>query len=258
MATVTSGLSYAIYTLSARYIFPLIKPPTPPQLESDKASIDESFSQAFALIDQLASDTAALKSSEQERTEKLDRALEDVDAICQDLKDMNKRRENENRFLTDQVQGLRDLVPQALEGWKSREDGRLEDLGNELQSLKKLIGNRMGNSVGVGISPRTNSAFRNERGRDMGTPDAGGSETGNSTPTFNVTPGSGKVGHEPPKSESTTPASGAMGPKYDGSAQGKRPGGKAAIPAWQMAAAGSGEKSRETNGQTASSVDTNA
>ena len=122
----------------------MISPPTPPQLASDKASIDESFSRAFALIEQLAADTSALKSSEAERTQKLDSTLQDVESVVSDLKAANLRREAESRILSDQVQGLKDLVPKALEGWKASGDGKLDDLGAELQSLKKLVGNRVG------------------------------------------------------------------------------------------------------------------
>ena len=41
MATVVGGASYGLWVLTQRYIKPLIAPPTPPQLEQDKAAIDE-------------------------------------------------------------------------------------------------------------------------------------------------------------------------------------------------------------------------
>lgn len=138
---VPSHMNFLTYQ---RYILPLISPPTPPQLASDKASIDESFSRAFALIEQLVADTAALKSSEAERTQKLDSTLQDVESVISDLKAANSRREAESRILSDQVQALKDLVPKALEGWKASGDAKLDDLGAELRSLKKLVGNRVG------------------------------------------------------------------------------------------------------------------
>ncbi|KAL8932261.1 MAG: hypothetical protein Q9211_006419 [Gyalolechia sp. 1 TL-2023] len=127
VATLTSTLGYTLYALSRRYILPLISPPTPPQLESDKASIDASFARAFALIDQLATNTAELKTREEERTTKLDRSLEEVNAVVEELKDGNKKREVESRVLADQVHSLRGLVPQALEEWKTQGDSRLEE-----------------------------------------------------------------------------------------------------------------------------------
>lgn len=70
MATVVGGASYGLYVLANRYIRPLIAPPTPPQLEQDKAAIDEQFSKAFALLDTLSEDTTKLKDAEEERTKK--------------------------------------------------------------------------------------------------------------------------------------------------------------------------------------------
>ena len=64
MATVMGGLGYGLYWTAKRYITPLIAPPTPPQIEQDKAGIDASFDKAFALLDQLATDTQELKDAE--------------------------------------------------------------------------------------------------------------------------------------------------------------------------------------------------
>lgn len=247
MATLTSGAGYALYSFATRYVLPLIRPPTPPQLETDKASIDESFTRAFELIEQLASNTAALKASEQERTEKLDKALEDVNAVVQEIKNANNRRESENRILVDQLQGLRDLVPQALEGWRAQGDNRLDDLGGELRSLKKLVANRVGS--GAVTSSRSSSALATEREREKEKDVSGVSETGSATSNVSAQV-MGKAGHELPRSESGIPANPfATALKRDGLTQGKRGSGKAVIPAWQMAAssAASGEKSKEAN-----------
>src|SRR3954469_2582368 len=112
MATVMGGVGYGLYfvtkvrpsprsrwwvvlTAMQRYISPLIAPPTPPQLEQDKENIDEQFSRAFTLIEQLSTDTAALKSAEEARTERLDSALKDVETLVADLKNSSRRRDDE-------------------------------------------------------------------------------------------------------------------------------------------------------------------
>ncbi|KAK0258177.1 hypothetical protein B0A54_00241 [Friedmanniomyces endolithicus] len=79
MATLLGGVGYGLYWTAQRYITPLIAPPTPPQLEQDKSHIDASFDKAFALLDQLATDTQELKDSEKARTERLDQALSEVE-----------------------------------------------------------------------------------------------------------------------------------------------------------------------------------
>ncbi|KAL9631432.1 MAG: hypothetical protein Q9164_005900 [Protoblastenia rupestris] len=241
MATVTAGVGYGLYTAAQRYIFPLIAPPTPPQLEQDKAAIDESFNKAFALIDQLAADTATLKASEAERTEKLDTTLKDVDTVVADLKAANSRREAESRIIADQVQGLKDLVPKALEGWKANGDARLDDLSQEMQSLKRLLENRVGRSAGTPTPKAKGNLPASVNGVDKlrnDEPDIRSSDGSSmsSVEAFNGTP-------------APAPAPGITVPKTDFSSS-KRvtPGNdrKAAIPAWQMAAA-----SKSADGDTA-------
>lgn len=221
--------------LSKRYVLPLISPPTPPQLEADKASIDTSFDRAFALIDQLTTDTAELKASETQRTEKLDTTLKDVDNVIEDLKEANKRRETESRMIADQVQGLKELVPKALEGWKANGDAKLEELNQEMQSLKKLLENRVGRSAGTstptggkGNPPPTANA--NENPKDTSTSDNNGSNANSDTATGpSSAPAPGIT--SPRNQESTTSPS----PRPKSFERGDR---RAAIPAWQMAASG--------------------
>ncbi|KAL9129546.1 MAG: hypothetical protein Q9217_002033 [Psora testacea] len=231
MATVTTGVGYGLYAAAQRYILPLIAPPTPPQLQQDKAAIDESFNKAFALLDQLAADTAALKASESERTEKLDTTLQDVDTVIADLKAANARREAESRLIADQVQGLKDLVPKALEGWKANGDSRLDDLTQEMQGLKKLLENRVGRSAGTATPTGRGYPLPSANGVDKSKENESNllSNNGGSTPSIGASSGT------------PAPAPGITVPKTDNSSP-KRgvPGGdrKAAIPAWQMAAAG--------------------
>jgi peroxin-14 len=142
MATVSGGVGYGLYYLTKRYVYPLIAPPTPPQLESDKASIDEKFTEAFNVLDTLKADTAALKSAEEERKARVDATLEEVETVVQDLKNAGKRREDESKRVGDEVRGLRDLIPKALEGQKESQKKALEDLQTELKSLKQLVMNR--------------------------------------------------------------------------------------------------------------------
>ncbi|KAL3466631.1 peroxisomal membrane anchor protein conserved region-domain-containing protein [Aspergillus heterothallicus] len=147
MATVMGGVSYGLYFVAKRYITPLIAPPTPPQLEQDKQNIDEQFSRAFTLIEQLSMDTAALKTAEETRTEKLDATLRDVETLVAELKTASRRRDDETRRINDEVNALKDAIPRALEGAREGNENRLRELGTELKSLKTLLGNRLGASA---------------------------------------------------------------------------------------------------------------
>lgn len=126
-----------------RYVYPLIAPPTPERLEADKKSIDEQFEKAFALVEQLAKDTEVLKAAEQQRTEKLDTALAELETVINDLKSSNRRREDEAQRIRDDVSNLKDSIPKALDAQKQLADSRLQEVNAELKSLKTIISQRM-------------------------------------------------------------------------------------------------------------------
>ncbi|KAJ5494025.1 peroxisomal docking factor component [Penicillium fimorum] len=222
MATVVGGVGYGLYTVTKRYIAPLIAPPTPPQLEQDKENIDEQFSRAFTLIEQLSTDTAALKTAEEARTERLDGALKDVENLVADLKNSSRRRDDETRRISDEVKSLKDAIPKALEGAREGNENRLKELGTELKSLKTLLGNRLG---GGGATPVA--------GRTLGSTPLG------STPV----PSTPRPAPEETPATPTTPAAtnnlaATVTPAEQEPTQAAAPLGRSAsIPAWQMAAA---------------------
>ena len=157
-----------------------------------------------------------MKASENERTEKLDSALRNVDSLVEDLKVANNRHESENRIIANEVQSLKELVPRALEGWKASGDSKLEELGQELQSLRKLLENRVGkvsgNSGPAGrVSHEATANNQHKPGNDL---------VGLSAQDPAVTNTESTNG-------SSAPAPGVTAPKRGGFG----------IPAWQKAAA---------------------
>ncbi|KAF3011093.1 peroxisomal membrane protein pex14 [Curvularia kusanoi] len=253
MATVMGGVGYGLYFTAKRYILPVISPPTAPQLEQDKASVDESFKRAFDLLEQLNTDTAALKASEEARTSRLDNALGEVESVLASLKESSRRQGDDNRRIEDDVRGLRDLIPKALDAQKEANDNRLKELSTELKSLKTLIGNRMSAPAPAPV-PRAPTA-----------PYYGLPTNGTSTPAAASTP-------QPASSEQTTAATSTEPKASPAMPGGASPGaangtastpaaekpvqswrgtqGRAAIPAWQMAAAKKNEEAKKDTSES--------
>ncbi|KAL5050109.1 hypothetical protein BDW71DRAFT_142913 [Aspergillus fruticulosus] len=223
MATVMGGVSYGLYFVAKRYITPLIAPPTPPQLEQDKQHIDEQFSRAFALIEQLSTDTAALKTAEEARTEKLDATLRDVETLVADLKTASRRRDDETRRINDEINALKDAIPKALEGAREGNENRLRELGTELKSLKTLLGNRLGG--GVSPSPVIPKVPDTTVSNTEPTSSSAAPATSGTTPTPSRP--------ETPSGTAQTPSANPSNPTNPLSRFSKSP----SIPAWQLAAA---------------------
>jgi len=158
--------------------------------------------------------------------------------VINELKTASKRREEESRRISDEVRGLKDLIPKAMEGQKETTDNRLKELNTELKSLKTLMGQRInpaatasttsyGRASGIGSSsPAQASTIAN-----------GTSSADATTPRpATVSNGTGTEAVASLQSRSSTPFS------TGGSA------GRAAIPAWQMAAANKSSSSVNASG----------
>ncbi|KAL5378016.1 hypothetical protein DPSP01_009458 [Paraphaeosphaeria sporulosa] len=268
MATVMGGISYGLYFTAKRYIVPLIAPPTPPQLEQDKASIDESFKRAFDLLDQLNTDTSALKASEEARTARLDNALGEMESVLASLKESSKRQGDDNRRIEDDVRGLRDLIPKALDAQKDATDTRLKELSSELKSLKTLVGNRMGAGAARPPATTTPPSYYGS-GQPLGSAPTANNISGAATPTpapvsAPATPApeqptaSTSVSDSQGTSAGTTPAPAPEKPAAASSPYGRMANGRAAIPAWQMAAAKKNEESKKDTSESGTAVEASA
>ncbi|KAH7161529.1 peroxisomal membrane anchor protein conserved region-domain-containing protein [Dactylonectria macrodidyma] len=237
MATVVSGVSYGLFSLGKRYVYPLVAPPMPEKLEQDKKSIEEQFDRAFSLVEQLAQDTEDLKKAEKERTEKLDSAISELETVMSDLKASNRRREDDSQRIRNEVQSLKDAIPKALDNQKQVADDRLKEINTELTSLKTLVSQRMTPSTpATATSP---SFLRGTSGSVAPAPSA-------STVTTSAAPATNGEKSADVSSSTTTPVAAASTPapkttsthynRLSTSGLGNSTG-KASIPAWQMAMA---------------------
>lgn len=202
----------------------MIAPPTPPQLEQDKKAIDDSFEKAFSLLDQLAKDTEELKAAEQARTERLDTALTEVENVIGELKSASRRREEESRRISDEVRGLKDLIPKAIEGQKESTDARLRELNTELKSLKTLMGQRLN------PAPSTANTYTRPSSTTPA-PTMASSNASNYKSANDAGPGPASVSNSNGAEAVASLQARSSSPFGSGA-----PAGKAAIPSWQMAA----------------------
>ncbi|KAJ9269808.1 peroxisomal membrane anchor protein conserved region-domain-containing protein [Paecilomyces variotii] len=254
MATVMGGVGYGLYFVAKRYIAPLIAPPPPPQLQQDKESIDEQFSRAFALIEQLSTDTASLKSAEEVRTERLDAALREVESVVSELKTSTRRRDEETRRISDEVRSLKDAIPKALEGAREGNESRLRELGTELRSLKVLVGNRLSAGAGSGSAAPLSGRTVGSTLPSVSLPAVSLTEqsTGSSTATNGVAPG------PQDSASSSLPAAVSPAPRENSSSPLSQLGRSASIPAWQMAAANKSKSVPQSSPNAAGADSSNA
>ena len=246
MATVMGGVSYAMYWTAKRWVYPLIAPPTPPQLEQDKASIDASFDKAFALLDQLATDTQELKDSEKERKERLDHALSEVEGVISKMKGANENREMEAKRIAREIEEIKEQIPQAIQKEKETTDGRLKDLAVEMKSLKTLVGNRMSQPQQKTVPP----SFPSQAPNGINGTAAAAATPPPAAPPVQSPEANGPNGtvEDGEKPTSALPDRSSAGSPY-----GRILGGKAQIPSWQLGAKKRSEEAKNEDAGVAAS-----
>ncbi|KAK8053876.1 hypothetical protein PG996_013177 [Apiospora saccharicola] len=248
MATVVGGVGYGLYSISKRYIYPLVAPPTPEKLEQDKATVDEQFEKAFATLEQLSKDTESLKASELDRTEKLDKILIELEEFMTETKSGKRRQEDETDRLRSEVESLKDAIPKSMTANKDFTDERLREIANEVKSLKSLIGQRMSSAPASSNSTTSNNYLQSAKSNAPPAPTA--------TPANE--PETKSNGEAKEGTNGDTPAAGrqdylsSLGGRSSPFASGM-PAGKAAIPAWQLAMANQGPSDADNTSQQGAS-----
>lgn len=172
-----------------------------------------------------------------------------------DLKTANRRRDDDALRIREEIQALKDAIPQAMEGQKKTTDNRLYEINTELTSLKTIITQRMATATKIGGTQQTTASPA---------PTPAPTPAPASAPAPSVP--APKVEDAPPSPEpvAATPATTTEPPKslaqgaYNKQTRLSGSSGKPSIPAWQQAmasknnAAGS-SSAAATGGEGASS-----
>ncbi|KAG5366713.1 Peroxisomal membrane protein [Yarrowia sp. B02] len=153
MATVTVGVGFGLYTVAKRYLMPLILPPTPPSLEADKEALEAEFARVQGLLDQVQTDTEEVKASQAEVAKRVTEALKGVEETIDQLKTQTKKRDDEMKLVTAEVERIRDRLPKNIDKLKDSQEQGLADIQSELKSLKQLLSTRTAASAGPKLPP---------------------------------------------------------------------------------------------------------
>jgi peroxin-14 len=95
------------------YVVPLIKPPTPAELESDKALVTAKFDEAQQILESLKTETTELKESQEKQRQKVEEALQSVEKAVSDLQESGNRRETDLRAFKSDIDSIRELIPKV-------------------------------------------------------------------------------------------------------------------------------------------------
>ena len=92
---------------------PLIKPPTPSELESDKALVTARFDEAQQILEALKAETTELKESQEKQRQKVEETLQSVEKAISELQESGNRREADIRGFKADIDAIRELIPRV-------------------------------------------------------------------------------------------------------------------------------------------------
>ncbi|RUP45603.1 peroxisomal membrane anchor protein conserved region-domain-containing protein [Jimgerdemannia flammicorona] len=143
LETITSNVVFLPPSnTSQNLIGPLIQIPTQRDLEDDKNHMDAQFQAAEEALKTLGTQTTAALQTVTRQSEKVSQTLEGVDDVLKQIKERDASRDEEMRAIKQDVDVIKGLVPRMLDRNKDAQATILNDLQQEIKSLKSLLLNR--------------------------------------------------------------------------------------------------------------------
>ncbi|WWC92510.1 uncharacterized protein L201_007469 [Kwoniella dendrophila CBS 6074] len=158
MAVVSGGVVYGLSVLAKKYLLPHLQPPSTTSFQDTSTALTESYDEAANLLKELTEKTNLLQNKLEEDKEKVNLIIEDVEDTLKNVKSNEEKWREEMRDIRSEVESVRELVPKLIEKHSSSQTSALNDLQNELRSLKTLLISRQGSSnVNSGMTNSTSS-----------------------------------------------------------------------------------------------------
>lgn len=149
MATATAGVTYGIYQVFSRYLLPSIIPPGQSRVDQDKEKIDEEFVKIDKVLEQMALEQKEIKTANEAKLKDIDEAITSVNDFLSRYNKDKIKFDDDLRLMKLEVDSLQNTIEKNLKLTKENMHSELEDIVDELSSLKNLIKARAGSSTGT-------------------------------------------------------------------------------------------------------------
>lgn len=148
MATATAGATYGLYQVISRYLLPSIIPPGQSRVDEDKEKIDQEFIKIDKVLEQMALEQKEIKDANEAKLKEIDEVISNVNDFLSRYNKDKIKFDDDLRLMKLEVDSLQNAIEKNLKLTKENMHSELEDLVDELSSLKNLIKARGGSSNG--------------------------------------------------------------------------------------------------------------
>lgn len=141
MGTTTVGFLYGAYQIISRYVIPNVIPPTQSKLDDDKEAMEREFERVETILKKLENDQLEFIKNQDEKSNKIDDVLIEIDAIIKSTNEKNLRNEETLKYLKLEIDSIKTTLLKNLESQKSTISNELQELEKKTDSLKDSLSN---------------------------------------------------------------------------------------------------------------------
>jgi len=258
MAVVGGGVGAVMYALARKYLLPALRPPSTSELTTAQDALSAKYDEAARILEQLSAETSEIRETLAETCEKVGMSVGQVDAALAEIKEKEESRDDEFKAMREEVDAIKGLMEKMFDKHKDAQTSSLNDIQQEVKSLKSLLQRRS-------EAPASNS---NSTSTSTGTPAASAAAPASSSSSA---AGAGPISGPAAAATSSQPAytspyaspyssmpnrfglggsgSGSVSPSASFANIANRPPG---IPAWQLQSSSSSGSGSGSNSLTAS------
>ncbi|KAJ7225446.1 hypothetical protein GGX14DRAFT_638792, partial [Mycena pura] len=138
-AVVSGTVAYSAVAIFKKYLLPHLRPPTSTAYEADRDALTAQFDAAEALLKEIQAESTAMRVAVEAQRERIDETTKNVDAMVQEVRDGEAKTRDEMREIREEINSIREMLPKMIERNKDSQTQSLNELQQELKSLKALL-----------------------------------------------------------------------------------------------------------------------
>ncbi|KAJ9060018.1 peroxisomal membrane protein pex14 [Entomophthora muscae] len=139
---VFGAVGYSVYGLTQTFIAPLLTWPSDEDLELERKRLDDQFEKAFDAIETVRKETQTVVEAVYSQNTTIEKTLAGLAEAIETLKEQDQTRLVDVDKLWSEMEAVKKMIPEAFNKSRDSQSSLLEDLQNEIRSLKALIGRR--------------------------------------------------------------------------------------------------------------------
>ncbi|KAL1921816.1 uncharacterized protein VTP21DRAFT_10458 [Calcarisporiella thermophila] len=141
---VAGGFGYGVWTLAKHYLAPMLQMPSSDELEKDKKALDEQFDKVAKELEDMRTETSEAKKTVEEQSSQIKTSLYEMEKLLEELREQEGKRNEELKSLQEEVDNIKAQIPKFFNSSRENQTSMMNDLQQEIKSLKSLLLNRRG------------------------------------------------------------------------------------------------------------------